>query len=132
MRRDVRAGVPVTPVVEGGLLAATVGCVVANVFEVVAKITRARFVMRNSAEVGISAKWIPGLALIEGAGVAGILLGLIGFPRLGLAAAGGLVAFFLCAVAVHLHARVLHNIAFPGVFLLLAAAAAGHFLVVLG
>lgn len=118
-------------VIENSLLVATFGCVAANVFEVVAKIAGARFVRRNSASVGVEAAWIPLLALLEGAGVAGVVLGLAGVPRLGLVAATGLVVFFVGAVALHVRARVLHNIAFPAVFLALALAAAGHFLLVL-
>jgi hypothetical protein len=33
----------------------------------------------------------------------------------------GLVVFFVGAVAVHLRARVLHNLAFPGAYLVAAA-----------
>lgn len=112
---------------EAGLLVATVGCVLANAVEVAAKVVRAGFVMRNSAEVGVAPRWIPHLAAIEGAGVLGLVLGLLGVPLIGLAAAVGLVAFFVGAVAVHVRARVFHTIAFPLVFLLLAVAAVGHF-----
>ncbi|TLW92299.1 DoxX family protein [Saccharomonospora piscinae] len=115
------------PVVETGLLVATVLCVVANAFEVTAKLFKARFVLENSAEVGLAPRWIPHLALLEGAGVVGLVIGLLGVRPLGLAAAAGLVAFFVGAVAVHIRARVLHNIAFPGLFLALAVAALAHF-----
>jgi len=108
-------------------LALTVLCVLANGFEVAAKLARARFVLRNAAEVGVAPRWIPGLAALEGAGTAGLILGLLGWHRLGLAAAIGLVAFFVGAVGAHLRARVLHNIAFPGAFLLLAIAATVRF-----
>lgn len=83
--------------------------------------------MRNSAEVGLDPRWIPHLAILEGSGVAGLLLGLLGWPLIGLAAAAGLVLFFLGAVAAHVRAGVFHNIAFPLVFLGLAVAAVGHF-----
>ncbi|TDB95994.1 DoxX family protein [Actinomadura sp. 7K534] len=112
---------------ETGLLVATVGCVLANSFEVVAKAVRADFVIQNCTEVGVARKWIPHLAVLEGAGVAGLVLGLLGLPLLGLAAAAGLVLFFAGAVVVHVRARVLHNIAFPLLFLGLAVAAAAHF-----
>jgi DoxX-like protein len=109
------------------LLAATVGCAVANAFEVAAKIARARFVLRNSAEVGVSAKWLPYLATLEAAGAVGLAAGLLGRPGIGLAAAIGLVLFFLGAVGAHVRARVWHNIAFPVVFLALAVASLGYF-----
>jgi hypothetical protein len=109
------------------LLAATLACVAANAFEVLAKLTRARFVVQNAAEVGVGERWIPYLATLEGAGVAGLVAGLLGVPLLGLAAAIGLVLFFVGAVGAHVRARVFHNIAFPAVFLGLAVAALGHF-----
>jgi hypothetical protein len=109
------------------LLTATVACVLANGFEVAAKVTRARFVMENAAQVGLDARWIPYLAALEGAGVAGLALGLLGLPVVGPAAAVGLVLFFLGAVLVHVRARVLHNIAFPVTFLALALAALAYF-----
>ncbi|GAA0598625.1 DoxX family protein [Actinomadura livida] len=112
---------------ETGLLAATVGCVLANSFEVVAKAAQAQFVLQNSAEVGVARKWIPHLAVLEGAGAAGLVLGLLGLPLLGLAAAAGLVLFFAGAVIAHVRARVFHNLAFPLAFLALAVAAGTHF-----
>lgn len=120
------AVLPLTTV-EGGLLIATVGCVLFNAFEVAAKTIRAQFVMRNSAEVGLESRWIPYLAILEGSGVAGLVLGLVGLPLIGLAAAVGLVLFFIGAVTAHVRARVFHNIVFPMVFLCLAIAAVGYF-----
>ncbi|MEU6644399.1 DoxX family protein [Saccharomonospora sp. NPDC046836] len=114
-------------VVEGGLLVATIVCILANGFEVAAKAFKARFVLENSAEVGLAARWIPVLAVLEGAGVSGLVLGLFGLHSIGLAAATGLVVFFVGAVTVHVRARVLHNIAFPALFLVLAVAAFAHF-----
>ncbi|MCP2252063.1 DoxX-like family protein [Prauserella aidingensis] len=109
------------------LLAAAIGCAVANAVEVAAKVMRARFVLDNCTEVGLDTRWVPHLAVVEGAGVVGLLLGFAGVPLIGTAAAVGLVGFFVIAVAVHVRARVLHNIAFPAVFLLLAVGAVGHF-----
>ncbi|TDC72298.1 DoxX family protein [Streptomyces hainanensis] len=108
-------------------LVLTVCCVVANGFEVGAKLARARFVTRNSAEVGVGPEWIPYLALLEGAGVVGLVVGLSGWRLVGLAAAVGLLLFFVGAVHAHVRARVFHNIAFPVAFLGLAGAAVAHF-----
>ncbi|WP_024804007.1 DoxX family protein [Nocardia sp. BMG51109] len=109
------------------LLVATICCIVANALEVAAKTVRARIVMQNSAEVGVPPQWIPYLALLEGAGVAGLILGLLGVPLLGAAAAVGLTLFFVGATLAHVRARVFHNIAFPAAFLLLAVASVGYF-----
>ena len=108
-------------------LAGTVLCILANAFEVAAKAARARFVVRNSTEVGVAPRWIPYLATLEGAGVVGLVVGLLGPRPVGLAAAVGLVAFFVGAVLAHVRARVFHNIAFPVAFLALAVAATAHF-----
>ncbi|KDN87201.1 DoxX family protein [Kitasatospora cheerisanensis] len=104
------------------LLALTVCCLLANAYEVGAKLLRARFVVQNATAVGLDPRHLPLLAALEGAGVLGVLAGLCGLRELGLAAGIGLVLFFIGAVLAHLRARVLHNLAFPLVFLLLAIA----------
>ncbi|MFJ1651385.1 DoxX family protein [Streptomyces sp. NPDC088337] len=43
-------------------------------------------------------------------------------PFVGVAAAGGLVLFYVGALAAHVRAAVYHNIVFPGTCLALAAA----------
>lgn len=110
-----------------GLLVATIVCIVANAVEVIAKLLRARFVQQNCAAVGIDRKWLPHLAAVEGAGVVGLIVGLAGAPPIGLLASLGLIGFFVVATAVHVQMRVLHNIAFPVLFLALAVASAFHF-----
>ena len=80
------------------------------------------FVLKNSAEVNVPRSWIPPLASLKAAGAVGLLLGLLGVPFIGTAAAAGLVLFYLGAVLTHVRARVLYNIAFPAGFLALAVA----------
>ncbi|MEO3887889.1 DoxX family protein [Nonomuraea sp. B5E05] len=116
-----------TTALDIGLFIATLACILANAFEVIAKAVSAQFVVRNCAEVGLDPRWIPYLAVVEGSGVVGLVLGLLGWPLLGLAAALGLVLFFVGAVLAHVRARVFHNLGFPMVFLLLAVAAGAHF-----
>ncbi len=82
----------------------------------------AKFVLNNSEEVGVSTAWLPVLGGLKAAGAVGLLIGLLGFRPIGIAAAIGLVAFFLGAVGVHLRARVFYNITFPMGFLALATA----------
>ena len=65
---------------------------------------------------------VTALGALKAAGAAGLLLGLLGVRFIGVAAAAGLVLFFIGAVAAHIRARVYHNIAFPGGYLGLAAA----------
>ena len=82
-----------TGAVHAGLAAATAACIAANAFIVAADLARARFVMANSAQVGLAPGSIPYLAALKGAGALGLAAGLAGIPFVGLAAAAGLVAF---------------------------------------
>jgi hypothetical protein len=109
------------------LAVVTALCIAANAFIVVADLAKARFVLANSAEVGLRPEAIPYLAALKGAGAVGLAIGLVGIPALGLAAGAGLVAFFVGAVVAHLRARVFHNIGFPLCFLALAGGALAHF-----
>ncbi|CDO89078.1 hypothetical protein AWC29_21340 [Mycobacterium triplex] len=88
----------------------------------VADLIPAKFVLANSAEVGVPRSWLPALGLTKLAGAVGLVAGLVGLPALGIAAAAGLVLFFVGAVLTHLRAHVLYNIAFPGAYLCLSAA----------
>ena len=116
-----------TAVVSAGLLAAAVITVVINGIEAVGKIARAGFVMKNSTRVGVDPRWLPHLAVLEGAGTVGVALGIAGVPVVGTAAAIGLVLFFVGAVVVHLRSRVYRTIGFPAGFLVLAGLTVGYF-----
>jgi DoxX-like family len=98
--------------------------IVANAWAAVADLAQARFVLANMTEVGVPRSWLPPLAILKGAGAAGLLLGLLGARPLGIAAAAGLVLFFGGALATHVRARAFHNIVFPGAFFALAIASA--------
>ncbi|NMD56195.1 MULTISPECIES: DoxX family protein [Tsukamurella] len=110
------------------LLIATLACIVANAGIAIADFVPAAFVLKNSAEVRVPARAVPYLATLKLAGAAGLTIGLLGAPWLGLAAGIGLVAFFLGAVGVHVRAGVYYNIAFPGAFLVLALASMTYFI----
>ena len=71
--------------------------------------------------VGVPARYFPVLAALEVAGAVGIVLGLWVAP-LGVAAALGLVAYFVGAVAGHLRVRDIKNLAMPLPPLVLAIA----------
>ncbi|MFC3451681.1 DoxX family protein [Amycolatopsis speibonae] len=96
--------------------------IVINAGIAAADLARVPFVLKNSAEVDVPPSWIPPLASLKAAGAAGLLLGLLGVPFVGTAAAVGLVLFYVGAVATHVRARVFYNIAFPAGFLGLAVA----------
>lgn len=108
------------------LFIATLLCIVAIVFIVVADYLKAEFVLKNSAEVHVPVGALPYLATLKLGGAIGLVVGLTVAPWLGGAAAIGLILFFIGALAAHIRARVFSNIAFPGVYLLLALAAAAY------
>lgn len=80
---------------------------------IAADVARAQFVLANSAKVEVPDSWLPHLAALRAAGGLGLLLWFAGVPVLPVAAAAGLVCFFIGAVTAHLRARILDNIAFP-------------------
>jgi hypothetical protein len=82
----------------------------------------AGFVLANAAKVHVPRSWLPMLGTLKLAGAIGLLVGLVGPPAIGIAAATGLVLFFIGAVIAHLRARVLYNIAAPGAYVALSAA----------
>lgn len=108
------------------LFAATILTVVANAFIATADYAKAEFVLKNSAEVHVPVRALPFLATAKLAGAVGLVVGLTAMPWLGVAASIGLVLFFVGAIVVHVRAEVYGNIAFPGVYLLLAVASLGY------
>ncbi|MCP3804348.1 DoxX family protein [Allokutzneria sp. A3M-2-11 16] len=96
--------------------------ITANLAIAAADFAKAEFVVANSAEVGVPLSWLPTLATLKAAGAAGLLLGLLGIPLVGTAATLGLIAFYVGAVAAHVRAGVLYNIAAPLFFLALPTA----------
>lgn len=101
-------------VIVAGLTAAT------NLAAGVADLTKARFVLTNSGELGISTRWLPALGWLKIAGAVGVVVGVFS-TLIGIAAAVGLVLFFVGAVTTHARARVWHTIGYPAAFLALAA-----------
>ncbi|MGW2035891.1 DoxX family protein [Streptomyces sp. NPDC001356] len=102
-------------------LTVTCATVLANAGIAAADLAKAPFVLANSARVGVPPRGLPALALLKAAGAAGLLLGLLGVRPLGVAAGTGLVLFYVGAVAAHVRARAFRTIAFPVLFLALAA-----------
>lgn len=100
----------------------TIITVVVNLAMGVAGMARAAPVVANAEAVRVSAKHVPLLGALKAAGALGLLVGLLGVEPVGILAGAGLVTFFVGAVVFHLRAGVIHNLAFPGTFLLLAIA----------
>jgi|SRR5215831_12053767 len=71
--------------------------------------------------VGVPMKWLPWLAMCEFAGAIGLLIGIAWVP-VGLAAAIGLVLYFLGAVIAHVRVGDLKGAGTPVIILALAVA----------
>ncbi|WP_422208914.1 DoxX family protein [Mycobacterium sp.] len=112
--------------IQTALFSATVVCIVANVSVAVTDYARAGFVLKNSAEVHVPESALPYLATLKLAGALGLVVGITAIPWLGVAAGVGLILFFIGALVAHLRARVFYNIAFPGLYLILATASAAY------
>nr|WP_042198942.1 DoxX family protein [Kibdelosporangium sp. MJ126-NF4]CEL23634.1 integral membrane protein [Kibdelosporangium sp. MJ126-NF4]CTQ93171.1 integral membrane protein [Kibdelosporangium sp. MJ126-NF4] len=93
-----------------------------NILAALADFARAKFVLANSAELGLPPSWVLPLGVLKLAGAAGLVLGLLGVEFIGIAAAVGLVLFFVGAVGIHVWKGVYHNIVYPGACLVLAGA----------
>jgi hypothetical protein len=102
-------------------LAATLLAAAANIFSATLDFVRYKQVLINMAKVGVSDSWITTLGLLKGAGALGLLVGIV-VPLIGIAAAAGLVLFFVGAIAIHLRALD-YSFGLAVVFLLLAVAA---------
>jgi hypothetical protein len=86
-----------------------------------ADLLKARFVLATSAAVDVPPSWLPMLGTLKLAGAAGLTLGLLGVPALGVAAGIGLVLFYVGAVVAHIRARKFATGTAPLLFLGLAA-----------
>lgn len=105
-------------------LTITIVTIAANAWATIADLVPLRFVLATMHEVGVPRSWLTPLGVVKGAGVAGLLIGLLGVRPLGVAAAIGLVLFFIGALVTHVRARVFCNIAVPAAYFALAVASA--------
>lgn len=102
--------------------------VAANAFSGVAAIARFAPVMRTLrpalATAGVPESWLVfPIGIPKVAGAVGLLLGVLGVPLVGTAAAIGLVLYFVCAVYTHVRVSDYHlQFGLANGFLVLAAA----------
>ena len=75
----------------------------------------AEWTVKPLADYGVPRAWWPWLGAAKAAGAAGLLAGLA-VPVIGVAAAAGLVLYFLGAVVTVLRARWFSHVAFPLVY----------------
>ncbi len=106
-----------------GYVAVAVVAAALNIWAATLDFRRADSAVANATKVGVPLSWLVPLGVLKMAGAAGLLAG-IAAPLLGVAAAIGLVLFFVCAVFAHLRVGWYSTLAFPLGFLLLAVSAA--------
>jgi hypothetical protein len=100
----------------------TLLAIAANTLAATLDFVRYKQVLNNAARLSVPESWLTMLGILKAAGAGGLLLGLIGVPLIGTAAAIGLVLFFVGAIIAHLRARD-YSIGPAAAYLLLAVAA---------
>jgi hypothetical protein len=98
----------------------TVLAAAANTFAATADFLRPQWLLANMTKVGVPRSWLFPLGALKAAGALGLLVG-IGVPLLGVAAAVGLVLFFVGANITHIRAHW-YSFTYPATYLLLAGA----------
>ena len=84
----------------------TLLAIAADAFSGVAALVHFKPIIPGMLKAGVPESWlIFPIGTLKTAGAIGLLLGLIGVPLIGPAAAIGLVLFFVCAIHTHLLAR---------------------------
>jgi hypothetical protein len=83
----------------------TILAIAANGFSGIAALVHFKPILPGMARAGVPESWLTfPIGTLKTAGAVGLLLGLIGIPLVGTAAAIGLVLFFVCAVYTHVRA----------------------------
>jgi DoxX-like protein len=92
------------------------------VFSAIGKLTKNETQVKSLAKAGVPLKMLPPLAALEIAGAIGLVIGIFWAP-LGIAAAIGVVLYFVGAIIAHIRASDVKGISGPAPVLVLAAAA---------
>jgi hypothetical protein len=86
-------------------VALTLAAVAANAFSGIAALAHFKPILPGMARAGVPESWLTfPIGTLKTAGAVGLLLGLLGVPLVGPAAAIGLILFFVCAVYTHIRA----------------------------
>ncbi len=86
-------------------LVVTLLAIAANAFSGVAAIVHFKPIIPPMAKAGVPKSWLTfPIGTLKTAGAVGLLLGLVGVPLVGTAAAIGLILFFVCAIYTHVRA----------------------------
>jgi hypothetical protein len=97
----------------------TIATAAANAFAAVVDFRHPQWVIDNITRWGGSDSWLSKLGALKAAGALGLLVG-IGAPLIGVAAAIGLILFFVGAIVVVTRARWYSHLPWPATYLLLA------------
>lgn len=103
-------------------LIVTAVTVLANAYAAAGDFLHTDRTVAQAQRVGVSARWLAPLGIAKAAGAAGLLAGVF-IPAIGLAAATGLILYFVCAVGAHVRVHWFSAIAFPAIYLALATGA---------
>jgi len=90
----------------------TIFAAAANTYAAIVDFRRPQWVLDNITKWGGSHSWLFPLGALKGAGALGLLVG-IGVPLIGIAAAVGLVLFFVGAITVVIRARWYSHLRWP-------------------
>jgi hypothetical protein len=93
----------------------------ANIYAAANDFLRPEWLVANMTRLRVPQSWIFALGALKAAGALGLLVG-IGLPLIGIAAAAGLVLFFVSAIVTAVRAHWYSHISYPATFLGLAAA----------
>lgn len=91
----------------------------ANIYAGICDFTRPKWLLINMKRLEVEERWLPTLGILKLLGGLGLLAG-IGVSQIGVAAAAGLVLYFVCAMVTVMRARWYANLPFPLVWLALA------------
>src|SRR6266540_480160 len=105
-----------------GYVAVAVVAAAMNVWAASLDFRRAETALDNAARIEVPGSWLRPLGTLKFAGAVGLIAG-IAVPLIGVAAAIGLVLFFVCAIFAHLRVSWHSTLPFPVAFLLLAIVA---------
>ncbi|ORB84336.1 hypothetical protein B1987_11615 [Mycobacterium kansasii] len=87
-------------------VALTLSAVAANGFSGIAALLHFKPILPGMARAGVPESWLTfPIGTLKTAGALGLAVGLAGLPMVGVAAAVGLVLFFVCAIYTHILAR---------------------------
>jgi DoxX-like family len=83
----------------------TLVAIAANGFSGIAAMLHFKPILPGMARAGVPESWLTfPIGTLKTAGAIGLLLGLVGVPWVGAAAAIGLIGFFVCALYTHMRA----------------------------